>query len=68
MRDIRPETATDLLPVGSASSPWIRRFESVFDRDFDPAGFAFVRSDEKDVRLLTELAPSGDAPADREVV
>ena len=53
-----------VVGLGSASSPRIRRFESVFDRDFDPAGFAFVRSDAKDVRLATELAREVDVPAD----
>ena len=36
----------------------------MFDRDFDPAGFAFVRSDAKDVRLATELAREVDVPAE----
>ena len=58
------ETLATVMAAGSASSPRIRRFESVFDRDFDPAGFAFVRSDAKDVRLATELAREVDVPAD----
>ena len=58
------ETLSAVMAAGSASSPKIGRFESVFDRDFDPAGFAFVRSDAKDVRLATELAREVDVPAD----
>lgn len=58
------ETLAAVLAVGSASSPKIGRYESVFDRDFDPAGFAFVRSDAKDVRLATDLAREVDVPAD----
>ena len=58
------ETLSMVMAAGSASSPKIGRFESVFDRDFDPAGFAFVRSDAKDVRLATELAREVDVPAD----
>ena len=33
------ETLSMVMAAGSASSPKIGRFESVFDRDFDPAGF-----------------------------
>ena len=58
------ETLSAVMAAGSASSPKIGRFESVFDRDFDPAGFAFVRSDAKDVRLATELAREVDVPAE----
>ena len=58
------ETLAAVMAAGSASSPKIGRYESVFDRDFDPAGFAFVRSDAKDVRLATELAREVDVPAD----
>ena len=58
------ETLSAVMAAGSASSPKIGRFDSVFDRDFDPAGFAFVRSDAKDVRLATELAREVDVPAE----
>ena len=36
----------------------------MFDRNFEPAGHAFVRSDAKDVRLATELTREVDVPAD----
>ena len=58
------ETLATVLAVGSASSPKIGRFEAIFDRNFEPAGRAFVRSDAKDVRLATELAREVDVPAD----
>lgn len=58
------ETLATVMAAGSASSPKVRRYESVFDRNFEPAGHAFVRSDAKDVRLVTELAREVDVPAD----
>ena len=58
------ETLAAALAAGSASSPKLGRYESVFDRNFEPAGHAFVRSDAKDVRLATELAREVDVPAD----
>ncbi len=58
------DTLAAVMAPGSASSPKIRRFESVFEGDFDLAGFAFLRSDAKDVRLATELAREVDVPAD----
>ena len=58
------ETLATVLAAGSASSPKLPRYEAVFDRNFEPAGHAFVRSDAKDVRLATELAREVDVPAD----
>ena len=58
------ETLAAVMAAGSASSPKLGRYEAVFDRNFEPAGHAFVRSDAKDVRLATELAREVDVPAD----
>ena len=58
------ETLATVMAAGSASSPKLPRYEAVFDRNFEPAGHAFVRSDAKDVRLATELAREVDVPAD----
>ena len=58
------ETLAEVMAAGSASSPKLGRYEAVFDRNFEPAGHAFVRSDAKDVRLATELAREVDVPAD----
>ena len=61
---VQLETLAAVMAVGSASSPKLGRYEAVFDRNFEPAGHAFVRSDAKDVRLATELAREVDVPAD----
>ena len=58
------ETLAEVMAAGSASSSKMPRYEAVFDRNFEPAGHAFVRSDAKDVRLATELAREVDVPAD----
>ena len=58
------ETLATVMAAGSASSPKVKRYEAVFDGNFEPAGHAFVRSDAKDVRLATELAREVDVPAD----
>ena len=58
------ETLATVLAAGSASTPKVGRFGQIFDRDFSPAGSAFVRSDAKDVRLATELAREVDVPVE----
>ena len=58
------ETLAEVMAAGSASSSKMPRYEAVFDRNFEPAGHAFVRSDAKDVRLATELAREVDVPVD----
>ncbi len=58
------ETLTKVFEKGSASSPKVGRIRPVFQRNFDPLGSAFVRSDAKDVRLAVELARSVDVPVE----
>lgn len=58
------ETLAEVMARGSASSPKIERLRPVFERDFEPAGFAFVKSDAKDVRLAIELARAVDVPVE----
>ena len=58
------ETLSEVMGNGSASTRKIDRFRSVFDGDFDPAGFSFLRSDAKDVRLAIELAREVNVPVE----
>ena len=58
------ETLATVLAAGSASTPKLDRYEHIFDRNFDPLGSAFVRSDAKDVRLATELAREVSVPVE----
>ena len=58
------ETLAEVMARGSASSPKIERLRPVFERNFEPAGSAFVKSDAKDVRLAIELARAVDVPVE----
>jgi 3-hydroxyisobutyrate dehydrogenase-like beta-hydroxyacid dehydrogenase len=58
------ETLSQVIAASSASRPKIESFGAVFDGDFEPKDTGFLRTDAKDVRPVTELAPELDVPAE----